>query len=259
MGDDEIISEIKKDYIYKLAEQNKRIDGRAFSEYRPIRIERGIVSTAEGSARVKLGGTDVIVGIKMEIGAPFPDTPERGVLTTNAELIPMASPSFEAGPPSVDAIEVARVVDRGIRESQAINLDKLVITKGEKVWVTFIDIHVLDYDGNLFDASTLGALSAILSTKVPASKFGIGEDFPLPVQHIPVSCTFVKLGNAVMLDPNLDEETIAKTRLTVTTNEMGEICAMQKGLTGSFTIDEVKAIIQSAKTAGEEVRKKILG
>ncbi len=258
MAEDDIVSEIKRDYIYKLAEKNTRIDGRAFSEYRPIRIEKGIVTSAEGSARVKLGGTDVVVGVKIEMGTPFPDTPERGVLTTNAELIPMASPSFESGPPSVDAIEVARVVDRGIRESQAINLDKLVITKGEKVWISFVDIHVLDYDGNLFDAASLGALSALLSATVPASKFGVGEDFPLPVQHIPVSCTFVKLGNAVMLDPNLDEETIAKTRLTVTTNEKGEISAMQKGLTGSFTVEEVKAIIQAAKNAGEEVRMKIL-
>ncbi|HHH80294.1 MAG TPA: RNA-binding protein, partial [Thermoplasmatales archaeon] len=115
-----LISSIKKDYLNKLAEQKKRIDGRAFDEYRKISIETNIVRKAEGSARVKIGNTQVLAGIKMDVGEPYSDSPESGVLTTSAELIPMASPDFEAGPPREDAIELARVVDRGIRESEVI-------------------------------------------------------------------------------------------------------------------------------------------
>ena len=130
---------IKKNYLHKLAEQQKRADGRKFEEYRPVNIETGVISKAEGSARVKIGNTQVVAGIKMDMGEPYPDTPDSGVMTTAAELIPLASPDFEAGPPREDAIELARVVDRGIRESNVIELEKLCLTPGEKIWIVFID------------------------------------------------------------------------------------------------------------------------
>ena len=74
-----IVPIIKRDYITKLATQGKRIDGRAFDHYRKIEIETKVVNKAEGSARVKIGNTQVLCGIKMDIGEPFPDTPETGV------------------------------------------------------------------------------------------------------------------------------------------------------------------------------------
>ncbi|RLF35035.1 MAG: RNA-binding protein, partial [Thermoplasmata archaeon] len=174
----------------------------------------------------------------------------------SAELIPLASPDFEAGPPDKDAIELARVVDRGIRESNVIDLEKLCIEPGEKVWIVFVDIHVLDYDGNLFDASSWASLAALCTATVPAERFGLGENFPLPVNYeMPVSCTFAKFNKAIVLDPCLEEELIAEARLTVTTDKNGDIRAMQKGLGGSFTIDEVKKIIKTSIVKGAEVRK----
>ena len=95
----------------------------------------------------------------MDLGEPYPDTPESGVMTTAAEMIPMASPDFEAGPPRENAIELSRVVDRGIRESEVIEVEKLCIVPDEKIWMIFIDIHIIDYDGNLFDTASLAALS----------------------------------------------------------------------------------------------------
>lgn len=255
----EIIAEIRKDYISQLVVKGKRIDGRAFDEYREITLEKNVVESAEGSARVKIGGTDVLVGVKIEPGEPFPDIPETGVLTTTAELIPMASPSFEPGPPGADAIELARVVDRGIRESKTIDLEKMCITPGEKVWVVFVDIFVLDYDGNFFDASALGSIAALMSSTVPAEKFDLGENFPLPVNHYPVSCTSCRLDDVIVIDPSLDEENITTARLTVTTDENGDIRAMQKGLQGSFTLDEIKKIIRLSQQKGKEIREKFLG
>ena len=250
-----LISSIKKDYLNKLAEQKKRIDGRAFDEYRKISIETNIVRKAEGSARVKIGNTQVLAGIKMDVGEPYSDSPESSVLTTSAELIPMASPDFEAGPPREDAIELARVVDRGIRESEVIDLDKLCIEPGEKVWIVFVDIHVLDYDGNLFDASSLAALAALSTAMVPAERFEMGKDYPLPIKEPPISCTFVKFNKAIVVDPCLDEETIAEARLTVATDKEGNIRAMQKGLSGSFTLDEVKKVIKASIDNGARIRK----
>src|SRR5439155_827010 len=153
-------SELMRAHVYRLASTGQRVDGRVLDEPRKVAIQRSFVKTAEGSARVKLGNTDILVGIKMSVGEPYPDTPNTGVLSTSVELIPMASPTFEAGPPRPDAIELARVVDRGIRESKMVNMERLCITPKEKVWILFIDIHVLDYDGNLFDACSYAAVAS---------------------------------------------------------------------------------------------------
>ena len=287
-----IVPVIKRDYITKLAEQGKRIDGRGFDQYRTIEIETNVVNKAEGSARVKIGNTQVLCGIKMDIGEPFPDTPATGVMSTAAEFVPLASPDFESGPPREDAIELARVVDRGVRESQVIQLEKLCITPGQKVWLVFIDIHILDYDGNLFDAASLAALAALLTTKVPISRFlkdldekdretwqqqllnlytipGVDEvpygtedanknaiqDFPLPMIEPPISCTAVKINDYVLFDPCFDEEIIADVRLTVATDHNGDIRAMQKGLSGSFTREEIQKVIKGALDNGQEIRR----
>ncbi|MEM0466670.1 MAG: exosome complex protein Rrp42 [Candidatus Thermoplasmatota archaeon] len=249
-----VVPVIKRDYIIKLAEQGKRIDGRRFDQYRPITIETNVVQKAEGSARVKIGNTQVLAGIKMEVGEPYPDSPDSGVLSTAAELVPMASPDFEAGPPQEDAIELARVVDRGVRESELVEVEKLCITPGEKVWVIFIDIHVLDYDGNLFDAASLASLAALMTTKVPAQRFELGDDYPLPLKEPPISCTSVKINNVIFLDPSLDEEQIADARLTVATDTNGDIRAMQKGLKGSFTREEIQKVIKASIDNGREIR-----
>lgn len=265
--------EIKREYLIKLAQSGKRIDNRSFEEYRSIEIYPNVIKKAEGSAKVKIGNTQVLTGIKLDIGEPYPDSPCEGVMTTAAEMIPMASPDFEGGPPGKEAIELARVVDRGIREGEVIELDKLCIIPKRLVWVIFIDIHILDYDGNLFDAASLASLAALYTTKVPINRLRETlqnyveeypsvadyleehkEDFPLPLRDPPISCTSVKFNGVVAIDPSLDEEEIAEARLTVATDINGDIRAIQKGLSGSFTVDEIKKIIKASVDNGKKIR-----
>ena len=168
------------------------------------------------------------------------------------------------------------MVDRGIRESGIIELDKLCITPKEKVWVVFIDIHIIDYDGNLFDASSLAALAALhnavipierlrsdlekLQEKFPSVKKYLEEhptDYPLPLKEPPISCTSVKYNNVIMIDPSLDEEEIAEARLTVATDKNGDIRAMQKGLNGSFTVEEIKKVIKDSIDNGVKIREEL--
>src|SRR3990167_7617811 len=130
-----------RSHIISLLNADTRLDGRKLTEYRtPIEVEYGVVKTAEGSARVKIGDTEVIAGVKMEVGEPYPDTPDEGTLIVGAELIPLSNPDFESGPPSIEAVELSRVVDRGLRESHAVDFGKLCIKKGEKVWTILLDI-----------------------------------------------------------------------------------------------------------------------
>ncbi|MCL2142907.1 MAG: exosome complex protein Rrp42 [Methanomassiliicoccaceae archaeon] len=250
-----VISDIRKNQMLDLLKDGKRLDGRAPDEIREITVETGVVESADGSALVRYGDTEVIVGVKIIPGTPFPDTPGKGVLTTGAELIPMAHPLFESGPPGEEAIELARVVDRGIRESGMVDVEKLCIKEGEEVWMCFIDIYALNYDGNLFDAANLAAVSALRSAVIPAEQYGKGDNAPLPTTCIPVSVTAAKIGNTLILDPNFDEEQISSARLTVTTDDDGNYRAMQKGGKGSITLDELTQCLDMSAEKGKMIRK----
>ena len=253
-----VLSDIKKDYIISLLKTGKREDGRGLDDMRNLKIELGIANKANGSCFVQIGDTKVIAGVQCEIGAPFPDTPNQGVFTTNAELIPMASPDFEAGPPREDAIELARIVDRGIRESGAVDFQKLVIKEGELVRVLFVDLHIMDYNGNLFDACGIAAIAALHSTKMPAldeecNKIE-GELVSLPMKKIPIPCTYVKIADSILYDPSIEEEAVMDSRITVTTEDSGKISAMQKGDVGSFKKEEILDIVRRSKVKGDEIR-----
>jgi exosome complex component RRP42 len=257
------IVRVKQKQIAQLIAKGKRLDGRGLNDYRDIKVEQGIIEKAEGSARVLLGKTEVMVGVKIEIGEPYPDTPSEGVLTVNAELVPLASPTFEPGPPDENAIELARVVDRGIRESKAIDLEKLCILPGKKVFVLFVDIYVLNHDGNLIDASALAAMAALMNTKVFNYELKDGEVkikpgfTPLPIRRHPIAVTFAKINDKLVVDPWLEEEQLMDARLTITTDDDGNICAVQKGGSGYFTLRQILEAAQIAREKASEIRKKL--
>ncbi len=259
-----MIIRVKQKQIAQLMAEGKRLDGRKLNEYREIKVEMGVIEKAEGSARVLLGKTDVLVGVKIEVGEPFSDTPDEGVLTVNAELVPLASPTFEPGPPDENAIELARVVDRGIRESKAINLEKLCIEPGKKVLVVFIDVYVLNYDGNLIDTSSVAALAALLNTKtfkydVEKGEIKVKPGYsPLPVQNYPIAVTFAKINGKLAIDPWLEEEQVMDSRLTITVEKDGKICAIQKGETGYFTKEQILEAAKIAKEKASEIRKLVV-
>ena len=255
---DDILVEIKKDYVLSKLRDGERIDGRKLDEIRPIEIQTGLIAKAEGSALVRLGNTMVVAGVKMQPGEPFPDAPDQGIIITNAELVPLASPTFEPGPPDENAIELARVVDRGIRHSEAVDLSKLCIEEGERVWIIFIDIWALDDDGNLMDASALAAISALLNTTVPAERFEVGNDFPLPVRDLPVAITSLVFEDKILVDPCLDELSIGKNTITITTDQNDNVVSIQKS--GPFLLSEstfdrlIDLSIEKAKEVRELLR-----
>ncbi|NIV44949.1 MAG: exosome complex protein Rrp42, partial [Gammaproteobacteria bacterium] len=242
----------------------KRLDERGLTDYREVQVEIGVVEKAEGSARVRLGKTEVLVGIKIEIGEPFADVPNKGVLTVNAELVPLASPTFESGPPDENSIELARVVDRGIRESEAIDLEKLCIEPRKKVFIVFVDVYVLNYDGNLIDASALAALAALLNTKMFNYEVKEGEVKikpgykPLPIRNYPVAVTFAKINDKLVVDPWLEEEQVMEARITMTFEKDEKICALQKGGNGYFTIQQILEAAQVARQKAAELRKLVV-
>lgn len=249
-----------KAHVIRCLQKGIRYDGRKADQFRAIKIERGVSGSAEGSAIVHIGDTQVIVGVKLSVETPYADRPDEGNIMVNAELLPLSSSEFEPGPPGPYAVEVARVTDRGIREAHAIDVHQLVIEKGVKVWSVAIDVCTLNDNGGLIDAAALGALAAIEDTKFPMYSegkidFKTKTDKKLPIVVQPLAVTVYKIGPYLLVDPLPEEEKVAEARLTITTTENGKVCSLQKGGDQSLTIDEIDQMVAISLEKGKEIRK----
>jgi exosome complex component RRP42 len=260
-----IVEQLRKQQMLESLSRGKRLDGRNFESYRDLEIEIGIIDKANGSAKVKLGNTEVLAGVKVETGEPFEGLENKGALIMSAEVLPTASSHVEPGPPDEDAIELSRVVDRGVRESKMLDLDKLCLIPGKIVYTIFVDCSIINSDGNLLDATSYAVVSALLSCKLPVYEVqgdkvvDTGNIMPPPITTIPISVTAVRIGDSVLLDPTMEEEACMDARLTITTQSDGDLVALQKGYTGPFAITEILRSVEIARIKGEEIRSKIKG
>ena len=256
-----IIDALKKTKIQELLSQGTRLDGRALDEFREIKIQTDAIPKANGSARVRIGDTEVVCGVKIQPDRPFPDTGDKGIFICTAEMLPLSHPSVETGPPGPHVIELARVVDRGIRESHMIDVSQLVILENKSVVGVFADNVVVDYDGNLFDACSYAATAALLSSTCPKWEFKDdrptlveGAEARLPVGTIPISVTMGRIGDHIIVDPNADEWAFMDARITITTNSDGNICALQKGGQNGFTLEQIKECGKLSVKIGAKTR-----
>jgi exosome complex component RRP42 len=256
-----VVEQLKRAQMNELLSKGKRLDGRGLLDLRELKIETNAIEKAEGSARVTLGNTEVIAGVKVNIGTPFPDTPDKGLLVVSAEVLPLASPYAEPGPPDESTIELARVTDRGVRESGMMDVSKLVLVEGKSVYAVFVDVSILNDDGNLFDAVSAATVAALLTTRIP--KYEVSpegqpvkteEKIPLPIQTVPCAVTIAKIGDNLVVDPNDEEEAVMEARITLVSDDRGNICAGQKGLSGSLSFEQVVFAESTAKLKGEQIR-----
>ena len=261
MSDGLIIDQLKRTQILDLLKEGKRVDGREFDESRQLTIDLNVIPKAEGSARARLGDTEVVAGVKIQPERPFPDTGDKGMLICTAEILPIAHPSAETGPPTPDVVELARVTDRGIRESGMLDMKQLVLEKDKSVIGIFCDNAVTDHDGNLFDACSYASTAAINSCKIP--KYEMQDDAPVkiedqftepPVTTLPVSVTMAKIGEYIVVDPTIDEWSIMDARITITTNSDGNVVALQKGGHDGFTAEELIKCSEMSIKAGTKIR-----
>jgi exosome complex component RRP42 len=259
---------ITKEKLTKMFSENKRFDGRALTDLREIEVSYEVSNKAEGSARVKLGKTEVIAGVKLAPGDPYSDSPDKGNLMVSGDLLPLASPRFESGPPGFQAIELPRLVDRAIRESGMIDFEKLCITPGEKVWTLFIDLYPINDDGNLIDAASIAAVAALQQTKLPVLDDKGNVDFDKPPTEklsisdeiAPISFSFYKLGDSIILDPTREEEEATDTRITFgisSWNGQHMLNSCQKAGKATLSQEEIEKIMDLITEKFKEVSQKL--
>lgn len=246
-------------------EQNLRADGRSRVDFRAITLETGLIDQTNGSARLRLANTDVLVGVKVEITTPDPIAPNEGIIKFYVECCPSASPEFEGRGAELLNLELAQSLERMMKNSSALDLKSLCIIPKLQCWIIYVDVLVLDSDGNLFDAISIATRAALFNTKIPKIELEPGDapgqmeivisDDPLEntrinVENVPICVTLTKIGSSFVVDATLEEELCMKARLTVGINKKGNICSMHKGGPGGVFPSSIEEMLQAARKVG---------
>uniref|UniRef100_A0A8B9JBC1 Exosome complex component RRP45 n=1 Tax=Astyanax mexicanus TaxID=7994 RepID=A0A8B9JBC1_ASTMX len=225
----------RKSYVW-LIHMATRLDGRQTYDYRNIRITFG---TDYGCCTVSLGKTRVLAQVSCELVPPKDSRPTEGIVFFNLELSPMASPAFQPNRQSELLVTLNRQLERCLRNSKCIDTESLCVVSGEKVWQIRVDVHVLNHDGNLMDAASIAAISALSHFRRPdvaiqgrdITIFSPEERDPvaLSIYHMPicVSFAFFQQGTYLLVDPCEKEEQVTDGLLVIAMNKHREICSIQ--------------------------------
>jgi exosome complex component RRP42 len=242
------LSDAEKRFIIDGASKNVRSDGRQQRELRDVEIACGVISQATGSARVRIGSTDVIVGVKAEIGAPDVETPGLGAIEFSVECSPLASPKFRGRGGDELSAELSTAIEKsfgvGLAAGQAagesaVDLGSLCILPGKSCWVLYVDALVLDLDGSVVDAISVACRAALEDAKIPKVEIqgeGDDQDFELDEDHttrldvrrVPLSLSAGLLGSSILVDLTGSEEEASTVVVNVSTNAQGDICGVSK-------------------------------
>ncbi|KAG0006878.1 Exosome complex component RRP43 [Modicella reniformis] len=259
------------EYFRKFVSQGVRPDGRLLNSFRPTTVHQGVITTANGSAMVRIGGTTVVCGVKAEVAEPKLDAPDQGYLVPNVDLSPICSSAFRPGPPSEQAQVVSDQINRVLKESNVLDLKDLCIEEGKAVWSLWVDVVCVSYDGNIYDASLTAVMAALANVRIrkPTYEEGVvkvsgvdntdeddNSSFKLKLARTPLSASFVLFDTSLTLlaDPNFAEEAISEGQISITIDEQGKLCAVSKVGAATTSLTSMRQCVDRARERSQELR-----
>ncbi|XP_029956338.1 exosome complex component RRP43 [Salarias fasciatus] len=255
------------EYHRSFLKENCRPDGRELSEFRTTTLNIGSISTANGSALVKLGNTTIICGIKAELANPTVEAPGKGYIVPNVDLPPLCSSRFRPGPPGEQAQAASQFIADVIESSELIKAEDLCIERGKLCWVLYCDIMCLDYDGNILDACIIALLAALKNTQLPevtinketcAPEVNSEKRRGLTIHKHPVGASFCVFDDSILIvDPTAEEESLSTAQLTVVTDEADRLCSLHKPGGTPLSGEKLQECISRATTRQREIQKLI--
>jgi len=254
------LSTNERSFVLNALEQGYRADGRKYDQHRPLDL---IFGKEYGAVELSLGNTVVAVRISCTVTVPYPERKFDGIFTINCEFSPMTSPVYEVGRQNQSETLLSRMLEKTIRRSSALDTESLCIVAGSKCFALRADIHILNHDGNLIDASCIALVAAlqhfrrpdvsIEGEKVTIYNIRDREPIPLSMLHHPLCITFSFFndGSSVLVDVSLAEEQVRETHVIVGMNKHGELCQLTKY--GGSPVDPY-ALINCSKQALPKVQ-----
>ncbi|KAF2715521.1 exoribonuclease [Pleomassaria siparia CBS 279.74] len=254
------ISVNERAFILQALQERIRLDGRAFDAFRPLELSFG---DEYGVVDVQLGKTRVIARISVDVTAPLPERKFDGIFQIITEFSPMASPAFEVGRPTDAEVILSRILEKAIRRSNALDTESLCIIAGLKCFALRADVHIIDHDGGLIDASCIAVITALQHFRRPdvlvegekATILSVREREPIPLSilHQPLCVTFsyFEEGEIFLVDANQAEEQVRQGEVIITMNRHGEVCQVAKY--GGATVEPL-ALLNCTNVALQKVK-----
>lgn len=266
-----ILGEAEKRYITHGVQDDLRNDGRNCEDYRHIDLEVGIIAHTHGSSRLRIGNTELLIGVKVELGKPLPNLPDQGTVEFHVDCSPNATPQFQGrGGDELSAI-ITSLLTRAYNNKAAIKLEKLCIIPGQHCWVMHVDVLILECGGNLLDAVSVAVMAALYDTSVPKLTVTQGDegeveinlpDDPLDSESLnttycPMFITLSKIGQRHIVDATAEEEACCLASLTMAVTKNGRCMALRKERSGSLDPESICEMIDTGKRVGEQLQKSV--
>ncbi|KAM7384496.1 hypothetical protein PAMA_011715 [Pampus argenteus] len=259
------VSEAEKVYILHGIRDDLRVDGRGCEDYRHMEIETDVVSNTDGSAKVTLGYTAVLVGIKADLGKPKPMLPEEGYLEFFVDCSANATPEFEGRGGEELGTELSNTLYKVFNNKHSVDLKGLCISAGEHCWVLYVDVLLLQCDGNLYDAISIAIKAALFSTKIPKVHISADEEggkeielsddpydcMRLNVENVPCIVTLCKVGHRHVVDATLQEKACSVASLIIAVTQKGTVTCMRKVGGGSLDPESIFEMTEAGKRVGK--------
>ncbi|RVE67036.1 hypothetical protein OJAV_G00113430 [Oryzias javanicus] len=126
-------------------------------------------------------------------------------------------------------IELSNTLYRVFNNKSSVDLQSLCISAGEHCWVLYVDVLLLQCDGNLYDAISVAIKAALFNTKIPRVHVSADEeggkevelsDDPfdcvrLNVESVPCIVTLCKVGHRHVVDATLQEKACSVASLII--------------------------------------------
>ncbi|KZO98469.1 ribosomal protein S5 domain 2-like protein [Calocera viscosa TUFC12733] len=154
---------------------SQRPDGRSLLDYRPITLATGVAPTANGSARARIGDTDVVVAVKLDMQRMDEEDEEEGRCVCSVECSPSAFPHLDR-----DALsDLSTDLTDHLRTylTPLLTSPQLLIIPHARRWQLAVDALVLAHSGNLHDTLFAAARSALWDLRLPRTR-GVVYDAP---------------------------------------------------------------------------------
>ncbi|MBD3688936.1 ribonuclease PH [Nanchangia anserum] len=232
-----------------------RADGRADDELRPIRIERGWIDQAEGSALISFGNTRVLCVASLTEGVPrWRKDSGLGWVSAEYSMLPRATSTRSAresvkGKRSGRTHEISRLIGRSLRA--IVDMSAL----GENT--ILLDCDVLQADGGTRTASITGAYVALADAVRWGQANGlIRPDTPTRrVLTDSISAISVGLvGSRTLLDLPYEEDSRADTDMNVVQTGSGAFVEVQGTAEGTpFDRRQLDSLLELATRGNAEL------
>ena len=222
-----------------------RADNRAVDQLRPVTIERGWSTQAEGSALVSFGNTRVLATASFTPGVPrWMMGKGRGWVTAEYGMVPRSTNERmdrEAvkGKMGGRTHEISRLIGRSLRA--VVSYPDL----GENTIV--VDCDVLQADGGTRTAAITGAFVALADAVAWAKKGGhLAQSANVILDHVAAVSVGIVDGRAV-LDLDYREDSSAETDMNVVATGRGLLVEVQGTAEGQpFSPSELNELVDLA-------------